>query len=112
MVCGVKNHRCCGGVIRPYRKQPFLTLFWCRFVADPRSRDTAGCCLLRQLCVPGPLRIGSAVEMTDQHGGGGLSTSLGSIVLSPSGQTKLLKSILPSVALTLCAHRLRLQKSS
>src|SRR5215471_7157041 len=47
-----------------------------------------------------------------QHGGGGASTSLGLIALRPSPQVNLLKSIGPSVAFSLCAQRLRLQKSS
>src|SRR5262249_43754843 len=47
-----------------------------------------------------------------QHGGGGASPSLGLIAFRPSPQVNLLKSIGLSVAFSLCAHRLKLQKSS
>jgi hypothetical protein len=56
-------------------------------------------------------RIRRHAEKHHQHGGGGASTSLGSIALRPSGHVSSLKLIMASVAFAPCAHRLRLQKS-
>ena len=47
-----------------------------------------------------------------QHGAGGASTNFGLIALRPSGQVSWLKSIFCSVIFSVCAQRLRLQKSS